>query len=329
VFDDPDMEASIKITYDGKENIIKFSKEEKISNVIGQFVSKFKINMQKVFFLYGGDRMNNEDLEKTFTQVTKNADDDNKMLNLLAYNRESTLSQDSGSDDGKEENINYNKDNDKIQNTNNNNNNEKIFENNNEKIFENNNEKIFENNNDKILNVEDNNVKICKNDSLKLDAENPDEENKNERRSRISYNDWNDLNIIKVYTIFLFQIILIGLLSSLGCLFKINLAFIASTSSMLWTFIPTIIFIFIIVVFYMFLYESEPNCFIIFNILFVPLMAFYCFLLTDYTEILYILFQLVIIFLDVLIMLLNSCIFKYSNGYCQNFFFPLIQSHIP
>ena len=133
VFDDPDKEGAINIQYNGNDNIIRFNKEEKISNVIGQFVSKFKINMQKVFFLYGGDTITNEDLEKTFTQVTKNADNDNKVINFLAYNRESTLSL----NDEKEENKNEN----------------------NEEMQKISNEKVFENSNEKILNVDSNNEK--------------------------------------------------------------------------------------------------------------------------------------------------------------------------
>ena len=328
VFDDPDKEGTIKITYDGKDNIIRFNKEEKISNVIGQFVSKFRINMQKVFFLYGGGTISNDDLEKTFTQVTKNVDTDNKMINLLAYNRESTLSEGSGSDDGKEENNdknetkNDNKGDVETQKLSNKINNEKIFENNQEKILN------VDNDNEKILNVDDNNEKICKSESLKIDAEEPDEKKEDIRKSSIYFQHWDELNIRKVYIIFMIQIFLIGLFSFLGCLFEINKAFNASTSTMLWTFIPTLIFIFIVDFSYFALFDEEPTCFFIFNILFVPLMTFYCYLLTDYTEILYIIFQLIIIFLDVLIMLLNTYIFRNSSGYWQNFVFPLIVNAI-
>ena len=312
VFDDPDKEGTIKITYDGKDNIIRFNKDEKISNVIGQFVSKFRINMQKVFFLYGGGTISKDDLEKTFTQVTHNVDSDNKVINLLAYNRESTLSEGSGSDDEKEENNNKNE-------TKNDNKGDVETQ----KLFINN-EKIFENNNEKILNVDNNNEKICKSESLKKDEEEPDEEKEHIRKSSIYSQHWDALNIRKVYKIFMIQIFLIGLFSYLGCLFEINKAFNVSTSTMLWTFIPTLIFIFIVDFSYFALFDDEPVCFFIFNILFVPLMTFYCYLLTDYTKILYIILQLIMIFLDVLIMLLNTCIFKRSSCYWQNFVFPLI-----
>ena len=304
VFDDPDKEGAINIQYNGNDNIIRFNKEEKISNVIGQFVSKFKINMQKVFFLYGGDTITNEDLEKTFTQVTKNADNDNKVINFLAYNRESTLSL----NDEKEENKNEN--------------NEEMQKISNEKILN------VDSNNEKILNLEDNNEKICKEENLIIDYKDPDEKYENKRKSSIYSYDGDELNIKKVYLIFMFQIILIGVFSWLGWYTKINLKFNASTSTMLWTFIPTLIFIFIVTCFYLALYGSTYPCFIVFNILFVPLMTFYCFLLTDYTDIVLILFQLFIIILDVLIMLLNAIIFKYSKNYWQNIVFPLIANAI-
>jgi len=308
VFDDPDKEGVINIQYNGNDNIIRFNKEEKISNVVGQFVSKFKIKMQKVFFLYGGDTITNEDLEKTFTQVTKNADNDNKVINFLAYNRDSTLS----INDEQEENKNEN--------------NEEMQKISNEKVFENSNEKILnvDSNNEKILNLEDNNEKICKEENLIIDAKDADEKYENQRKSSI-YNYYEDeLNIKKVYLIFILQIILIGVFSWLGCYTKINLKFNTSTSTMLWTFIPTLIFIFIVTFSYLVFFEDESSCFIIFNILFVPLMTFYCFLLTDYTDIDLILFQLFIILLDVLIMLLNAIFFKYSKNYWQNIVFPLL-----
>jgi hypothetical protein len=318
VFDDPDKEGAINIQYDGKDNIIRFNKEEKISNVIGQFVSKFKISMQKVFFLYGGDTITNDDLEKTFTQVTKSVDNDNKVINFLAYNRESTLSINDEKEENKNDNKNYNDNNEEMQ---------KISS---EKIFENNNEKILnvDSNNEKLLNSEDNNEKICKVDNLIIDAKDPDEKYENQRKSSIYSYDGVEFNIKKVYLFFMLQIILIGVFSWLGCYTKINLKFNASTSTMLWTFIPTLIFIFIVTLSFVAMYEDEYSCFFVFNILFVPLMTFYCFLLTDYTDIVLILFQLFIILLDVLIMLLNAIVFRYSKGYWQNFFFPLIVNAI-
>lgn len=120
------------------------------------------------------------------------------------------------------------------------------------------------------------------------------------------------------------QIILIGVFSWLGCYTKINRKFNSSTSTMLWTFIPTLIFIFIVTLLFVAMSEVKYSCFFVFNILFVPLMTFLCFLLTDYTDIILILFQLFIILLDVLIMLLNAIVFRYSKGYWQNFVFPLI-----
>ena len=214
--------------------------------------------------------------------------------------------------------------------------NQKISKNiNNEKTFENSNDKIFENSNEKILNVESNNEKLLKSeekkvDNFETDKKDPDDINENQRNSSIHSYEENEVNIKKVYLIFMLQIILIGVFSWLGCYNRLEKIFNASTSTMLWTFIPTLIFIFIVTIIYVIVYgdDEDCSCFVIFNILFVPLMTFYCFLLTDYTTIGFILIQLFIILLDVLIMLLNAIIFKYSKGYWQNFIFPLIANAI-
>ena len=53
-------EAIVIFTFDGRDLSIQCNEEDKMKNICQKFVSKIGINMDSLFFLYGGNRINFE-----------------------------------------------------------------------------------------------------------------------------------------------------------------------------------------------------------------------------------------------------------------------------
>ena len=70
VFEDNSLnEFYAKFTYNSREDIIKCSKNEKISDIFDKFISKEKVKMDKIFFIYQGETITEDDLKKTYDQL--------------------------------------------------------------------------------------------------------------------------------------------------------------------------------------------------------------------------------------------------------------------
>lgn len=123
--------------------------------------------------------------------------------------------------------------------------------------------------------------------------------------------------LFKVYLILLIQFLCIGFLTWLGLHFNFNEIINDSLKSMLWTFIPLTLFIFIITSM-VFGYEEEgigKKC-LSFNIfIFIPCMTIYCLLLFKFVEPKYMITILSLILCDFLTIIIFYILFQRYKGY--------------
>ena len=80
-FDDPDKIVKVIVNYEGERKEIKAKKdEESLFNIFG----KLKLNMEKMFFIGGGEAIQQEDLTKSIKELNKIQNDEGE-VNLLAF----------------------------------------------------------------------------------------------------------------------------------------------------------------------------------------------------------------------------------------------------
>ena len=74
--------ANIVFTYNGKETNIECKKDEKIIEICKIFSIKIKIEMKKIYFIYNGNKIN-ENLN--FNQHSNESDKKRNTMNILVY----------------------------------------------------------------------------------------------------------------------------------------------------------------------------------------------------------------------------------------------------
>ena len=79
--------ATVIFTFNGKQTIIQCKKEEKMKDICNKFISKIGININSVYFLYGGKRFN---LELTFNEQANLIDNNLNEMNILVYETKNT-----------------------------------------------------------------------------------------------------------------------------------------------------------------------------------------------------------------------------------------------
>ena len=146
-----------------------------------------------------------------------------------------------------------------------------------------------------------------------------DDNNTNEKPEKIIIRNSREAGafLFKVYLILLLQFLCIGFLTWLGLYVNFNEIINDSLKSMLWTFIPLTIFTLIItsMIFY---YEDEgigKQCLSFNNFVFIPCMSIFCFLLSNFVEIKYMIIILSLILSDFLAIIIFYIIFKIYKGY--------------
>jgi len=68
--------------YQGKEELIKCAKNEKMSIICKNFASKVKVDISKLLFFYSGDIINNIN-NKTFYELATKLDRESKVMFIL------------------------------------------------------------------------------------------------------------------------------------------------------------------------------------------------------------------------------------------------------
>ena len=77
--------AKVIFTLDSIDLIIPCNQEDKMKNICQKFITKVGINMNSVFFLYGGNRIN---FELKFKEQANSIDRGNKKMRVLVYKNE-------------------------------------------------------------------------------------------------------------------------------------------------------------------------------------------------------------------------------------------------
>ena len=77
--------AKVVFTFEGRDLIIQRNEEDKMKNICQKFITKVGINMNSVFFLYGGNRIN---FELKFKEQANSIDRGNKKMRVLVYKNE-------------------------------------------------------------------------------------------------------------------------------------------------------------------------------------------------------------------------------------------------
>ena len=321
-FDDPDKIVKVIVNYEGNVTEIKAKKDE---DSLFKIFGKMKLNIEKMFFVGGGEAIQEKDLKKSIKELN-NMDNEEGELNFLAYDVDEDDDNAEKMEDNKKEDIN----NDKTNNNNidNSNSNEQISNNNlNEKLLD------VNNSNDKILNVNNSNDKILNvggpNDKI-LDVKG-DKEKKEKKIRNVSVVS-NKHFLTKTFLVLKIEFFLIMGLTWLGCYFNINEAFIKSKGAMLGTFIPSLILLLILSFYvYALIFDKDnPNKlgqnklgFIICFIAYILCITFFCFLLTNFTQNKYTMMVLFLIIVDYLLLEIYHS-FILTNEYFLLTFVPLI-----
>ena len=77
--------ASVIFTYEGLPLKVQCLKEDKMKDICNKYISKININMNSLYFLYGGNQIN---LELTFNQQANSIDKERNEMNILVYRKE-------------------------------------------------------------------------------------------------------------------------------------------------------------------------------------------------------------------------------------------------
>ena len=79
--------AEIKFTYIGRETLIQCKNEDKLKDICEQFCTKQQKDIDKLIFIYSGEVLN---LELKLKEVINKTDKENKKMNVLVYDRDTT-----------------------------------------------------------------------------------------------------------------------------------------------------------------------------------------------------------------------------------------------
>ena len=98
-----------KFNYNTREELIKCSKNEKITNIIDKFILKVKVKRDNILFLYNGESITEDDFNKTYDQLICAIDKQAKIMNIVVSdydNRDSVISRTSTLENPPIDNIN-------------------------------------------------------------------------------------------------------------------------------------------------------------------------------------------------------------------------------
>ena len=76
--------SKVIFTFEGMQTTIQCSRNEKMKDICQKFSNKSGMEINKLFFLYGGDQINNEN---TFEQQANALDKERNEINLLVFEK--------------------------------------------------------------------------------------------------------------------------------------------------------------------------------------------------------------------------------------------------
>ena len=295
----------------GPKMVARAKKGEKLKN----FFQRLNLNVTNMFFLKNANIV---DPEQRVSDLTNKQDKIDKSLQVVGIqNNENNDDENNPNENNNEEDNDQNKDNG------NNNTNEKLPDIPKEKLADIPNEKIADIPNEKIA---DNNL----NENLVIEKQNEANEeveensNKKKEETHIYIVPEEDIRVYirNSYFFIILQYAFIILFVWLGCKYNINDKFNASKGTMLGTFIPITFAGGLIILLISVCFEEKDFGSIkqtIFFILFVAIITFECFLLSYFTDYIFIVWILIAFVINYVICLIYLMFFNYR--YC--FIFPL------
>ena len=77
--------ASVIFIYEGVQIKVQCSKEDKMKDICNKYISKIDMNINSLYFLYGGNKI---DLELKFKEQANSMDNERNEMNILVYKKE-------------------------------------------------------------------------------------------------------------------------------------------------------------------------------------------------------------------------------------------------
>ena len=77
--------ASVTFIYEGVQIKVQCSKEDKMKDICNKYISKLDMNINSLYFLYGGNKI---DLELKFKEQANSMDNERNEMNILVYKKE-------------------------------------------------------------------------------------------------------------------------------------------------------------------------------------------------------------------------------------------------
>ena len=74
--------AKVNFTYNALKTVIQCLKDEKMSYICNKYASKIETNINSLYFLYNGNKVN---LELTFNEQANSLDNERNEMNILAF----------------------------------------------------------------------------------------------------------------------------------------------------------------------------------------------------------------------------------------------------
>ena len=74
--------ATVIFTFNGEQTLIQCKKEEKMKDICNKFITKIGIDINSIYFIYGGKQLN---LELTFNEQANAMDKNSNEMCILVY----------------------------------------------------------------------------------------------------------------------------------------------------------------------------------------------------------------------------------------------------
>ena len=80
--------SKVEFNYRGINTIILCQENEKMEDICKRYTNKSSIDINNVYFLYNGNKIN---LQLTYNQIVNDTDRQREMMSVLVYNINSTI----------------------------------------------------------------------------------------------------------------------------------------------------------------------------------------------------------------------------------------------
>ena len=80
--------AKVEFNYKGKTIIIQCQEEEKMEEIFNKFVSKIELDINNIYFLYSGNKINSQ---LTFSEIINDIDKERKIISIIVSDLNSDI----------------------------------------------------------------------------------------------------------------------------------------------------------------------------------------------------------------------------------------------